>query len=210
MNRILVLFGGISGGGKNSIHEWLVKKYPQIYKKFRNSTTRTERAEERKKRIRTGIQTYNYLTVKEFEEKRKSQEIYESTVFCGNLYGMSKSAIEEVWAEGLIAVNDCELSGIKASKELYREDCITFFVKPDKDNIKSLQIAEARLRSRYAKEMKNKDKAAAIEADIRKRLAHNAEYINHDYDFDFTVVNGEGQLDTAGAKVHDIIKKHFI
>ena len=217
----LCLFGGLSGCGKTWLHEELVRQRPDKYKRSPNSTTRDERPEERKKRLKLGIISYTHLAVEEFMAKIKTKELFGQVNFCGNWYAMSRSAIEAVWAEGKTAVNDCQTEGIKAAKQEYGSNCITFFVTPHKDDDEALRISALRLCRRTAGELLALDreakdfperkaeiekKIAIKKANFKERLEDNKKYILLKDLFDYTVINEEGKGAEAVERAERIIE----
>lgn len=97
-----ILLVGKSGSGKNTVQDYLVKKYG--LKPLLSYTTRAKRYPEE--------DTHTFITEQEYEEIKKKEKIIAYTFYNGNHY----FATEKQFAESDIYIIDIE--GIKCIKEL--------------------------------------------------------------------------------------------
>ena len=97
-----ILLVGKSGSGKNTVQDYLVKKYG--LKPLLSYTTRARRYPEE--------DTHTFITEQEYEEIKKKEKIIAYTFYNGNHY----FATEKQFAESDIYIIDIE--GIKCIKEL--------------------------------------------------------------------------------------------
>jgi len=220
---IFVAFPGLAGCGKTTIHTKLVEKYPNEFERPPNFTTRNERPEEKKKRLKHGTKSYVHLKPEQFKAKLEEKDIFGEVNFCGSWYGMSISAIKAVWKKGKIAVNDCQMKGIEAARKKFGSDFIAIFVTPHEDDNEALRISALRLCKRTHEELsaldielkaeKNperqkeiKAKMAMIKASFRERLEDNKEYIKLKKSFHYVIINKEGEFEKALAQAYEIIQ----
>jgi guanylate kinase len=182
--ELAVVFFGPSGVGKDSVLQGLVTKYPKAYEKFANMTTRAMRAGE------VSGRSYHFITHDEFMEKIKSGEVFEHTHHYDNYYGMSKNAIDNITKTGKVAVNTCDIVGIREIKKLYKDGVLTILVSAPRD------IVKARLAGR-GDSMEEQE----------KRLADYDEVMSHAHELDFKVENIE--LEKAVDEVHDFITNYI-
>jgi len=184
MEKLVVVIDGPSGVGKDSVILGLLDKHNEMYEKFANTTTRERRPNEIE-----GV-NYNYVTKPEFLRKIKDGEVYEHTYRFDNYYGMSKNAIEAVWTRNKIAVNNCEIVGIRATKKLYGKNCLTVFIKASRADV------ESRLIGRGDSEEKRKH-----------RLSEYDEYMSHEHEFDCVIENKI--LDKAVDELHEVVVNYL-
>jgi guanylate kinase len=131
---LVVVLCGPSGVGKDSIVAALVKKHPDIYEKFANVTTRAMRPGE------VEGKSYHFVTEPEFKRKISAGEVFEHTHHYGAYYGMSRAAIESITARGKVAVNTCDIVGIRAAKAIYGAGALTVLVKAPRADIEKRLI----------------------------------------------------------------------
>ena len=184
MRKLVVVIAGPSGVGKDSVMQELVSKHPHIYSKFANTTTREKRVGEVE-----GV-NYYYVTQAEFLRRTEVGEVFEHVHHYGNYYGMSKKAIEGVWASGKIAINNCQINGIRETKKLYGNNCLTVFIKASRRDV------EERLIKRGDDEEKRKI-----------RLADYEEFMALEPEFDYAIENKN--LDKAVDELHKVIVNYL-
>merc|ERR1711894_771212 len=98
--------------------------------------------------------------------------------FSGNMYGTSKSAVNDVLNSGKICILDIDVQGVKAVKETDLTPLLVFIKPP------SLEVLEERLRSR----------GTETEESLSKRLgaaAAEMEYGEEEGNFDIIIVNDD-------------------
>ncbi len=128
---MLVLLSGVSGSGKDTIKQELLKRMDNITT-MPSYTDRPPRPGE----IEKGV--YNYVTTEEFEEKIKNGEFYEYSVHHEHYYGTSKKILNEKIADGKIIVKDIEVNGTENLISLLKDDIkiVTIFLRVPKDELR--------------------------------------------------------------------------
>ncbi|TTM04433.1 Guanylate kinase [Bagarius yarrelli] len=107
---------------------------------------------------------YHFTTREKMQEGMDNGEFIETSEFSGNMYGTSKSAIEDVQAQNLICILDVNLQGVKNIKQTDLNP-IYISIQPP-----SMQILEQRLRDRQTETEENLQKrleAARIDMELR-------------------------------------------
>lgn len=184
MKQVAVI-AGPSGGGKNSILDALVERYPSCTRLV-TATTRAPRHGEQ-----NGVD-YHFLSTSEFMQALSEGNILEhrDVVALGTHYGVYKPDIDAKMAEGKIVLAHLDIVGARRLKELY--DATTVFVMPD-----SPDVLEHRIRSR------NPD---MDDAEVMERLAIGKREMETDVkEYDYTVVNAQGKLNKAVEEVARIL-----
>ena len=88
---MLIIFSGVSGSGKNTIMNELLKRRKDIFVLEQSSATTREKRESDKE-----FNTYKYLTQKEFEEGIKNGDFFEYENVHGCYYGVLNEALQRV------------------------------------------------------------------------------------------------------------------
>lgn len=105
---LVLLISGTSGAGKNTIIQGMLN---QDGYKFISSYTTRERRD-----VDTPNQ-YQYITVQEFEEKIKSNEIFEYDMFNNNYYGTSRKLFSDGLKNADVVMKDISVMGFKNIEE---------------------------------------------------------------------------------------------
>ncbi|XP_054012143.1 guanylate kinase isoform X2 [Hylaeus anthracinus] len=181
--RPLVLCGP-SGSGKSTLIKRLFEEFPDKFGFSVSHTTRTPRPGEEDGK-------HYYFTTKEKMQKQMEQgEFLETATFSGNLYGTSKSAVEDVQRAGKVCVLDIEMQGVKQIKQSSL-DPLYIFIKPP-----SVDELEKRLR----------DRQTETEDSLQRRLSiarTEMEYGESPGNFDIVIENDN--LSKAYDKLRDFI-----
>lgn len=165
-NKSIVIIEGPSGVGKDTIINELVKRYPKLFGKPINATTRSMRENESQNN------PYLFLSEQEFLKMRKNGEIFEHTIRHGTYRGMRKSSFDEIINSGRIAIRDCDINGLNAIKKLYGNRVISIFLTAPKEEIKKRFLS----RNEPSESMTT-------------RLKDYDEYIKFAKDFDYVIEN---------------------
>lgn len=180
-NAQLFVIAAPSGAGKTTLVKALVTRHPEL--RFSISyTTRPQRRNEA-----DGVD-YLFVDRARFETLREAGEMLESATVFDNLYGTSRTQVEEHLAAGHSVLLEIDWQGaeqVRASMP----DCTSIFIFPP-----SLRELERRLRSRGT------DSDWVIERRLRDALSDMA----HWSEFDFVVINDD--LDQAVADLDAVFR----
>lgn len=180
MNAKLFVLAAPSGAGKTTLVKALVDRQPDL--RFSVSyTTRRQRENE------VDGKDYVFLdTEEEFEALRHAGEMLESARVFDNLYGTSRSQVEEHLDAGHNVMLEIDWQGARQVRKAMPE-CVTVFILPP-----SREELERRLRGRKTDS----------EYVIRRRLRDALGDMSHWEEFDYCIVNDD--LDTAVAELSAI------
>lgn len=182
----LFIISGPSGAGEDSIINELEKIFP--IERVITTTTRNMRPGE------SQGNPYWFISKEEFIRRRNNNEFVEwAEQYNGNLYGVTKKEIERVRNSGKIGTWKIEWKGVITAKKLFPETPAIFITVPD------LKTLENRIRQR--------DNVA--EEYIKERMEYTKEWLKHEDIYDYKVVNEEGKLNEAIAKVAKIIRVYL-
>ncbi len=176
----LFVIAAPSGAGKTTLVQALLKKHPEL--RFSISyTTRPQRRNEA-----DGV---DYLFVDEatFKSLRAEGRMLESATVFDNLYGTSRTQVEEHLRAGDHVILEIDWQGARQVRESM-PDCVTIFVLPP-----SLAELERRLRDRRT------DSAEVIERRLRDAVSD----MSHWDEFDYVIINDD--LDNAVADIESVL-----
>lgn len=157
-----------SGAGKTTLVEALVDSLPKITVSI-SHTTRPKRPNEMH-----GI-NYYFIEREEFEQKIEHGDFLEHATIFDNLYGTSKSWVEETLSKGMDVILEIDWQGHQQIKELFPHSIGIFILPPSMDD----------LRMRLIK--RNQDHPDIIQ----KRLTDAKETVSHVNEFEYVVVNDD-------------------
>ena len=128
---MLVLLSGVSGAGKDTIKNELIKRMDNVVS-MPSYTDRQPREGE------VNGQIYNFITTQEFEERIKNNEFYEYSVHHEHYYGTSKEILNKTIKSGKIIVKDIEVNGTKNLLKIFKNnmDIVTIFLRVPKDELR--------------------------------------------------------------------------
>ena len=128
---MLVLLSGVSGAGKDTIKNELLKRMDNVIT-MPSYTDRLPRPGEV-----DGV-IYNFVTTEEFEQKIRDGEFYEYSVHHEHYYGTSKKILNENIMAGKIIVKDVEVNGTENLVKLLKNDIkiVTIFLRVPKDELR--------------------------------------------------------------------------
>ena len=179
----LFVIAAPSGAGKTSLVRALVGKHPDL--RFSVSyTTRKQRPNEK-----DGVD-YFFVTREKFEALKRRGEMLESATVFDNLYGTSRSQVEEHLREAHNVVLEIDWQGARQVREAM-PDCVTIFIMPP-----SLGELERRLRQRRT------DSTEVIDRRLRDAVSD----MSHWDEFDHVIINDA--FDAAVAALDAVIGGH--
>ena len=165
---IALVLSAPSGAGKTTLVRRLRAEFPGIGYSV-SCTTRAPREGE------VGGRDYNFLSRRDFEQRRDAGEFAEWAEVHGNLYGTPLAPVEAMLAEGRDALFDIDVQGA-AQLKLNLEAATFVFILPP-----SMEELERRLRLRGQDD----------EADIERRLANARRELREAAWYDALVVNDD-------------------
>lgn len=184
---MLIVLSGVSGSGKNTVIDNLIKNNKN-FRVFKSATTRKARNEEKKKGV------YIFLSEEEFNEKIRNNQFFEYEKVHDNFYGILKDQLELVSKnKELNYIRDIDVNGnIKLRNYFPRDEILSIFLDaPD-------EILKERL-------IKRGEKKESIE----KRLARAEFERKHKKDYDLIIenLNLENTLNIICNKINSIKNK---
>ncbi|TRZ02789.1 hypothetical protein DNTS_028826, partial [Danionella cerebrum] len=108
---------------------------------------------------------YHFVSREKMQEGIDNDEFIENAEFSGNMYGTSKSSIEDVQAQNLICILDVDIQGVKNIKKTDLNP-IYISIQPP-----SMEILEKRLRDRQTEtedSLQKRLEAARIDMELSK------------------------------------------
>lgn len=123
----LICLVGPSASGKSFICDELVKN--PIFRKVRALTTRAPRPDG------ADASEYKFVSEAAFDQAVADGDMVEHTVYAGHRYGIDKREIEEIWNYGRVAIKPVDIHGAIACKAAYGDQCITVFIRRNKEAI---------------------------------------------------------------------------
>ena len=164
----LIVIAAPSGAGKTSLVKALLEDLNDFKLNLSISfTTRKKRIDE------TEGESYYFINKKEFNNRLEKKEFLENAKVFGNLYGTSRSWVEQQTKKGCNVLLELDWKGAAQVKSVY-PSAITIFVLPPSYKELKLRLLE-----------RGQDRAEVIET----RLAEAKEEIHQGKNFDFLVVN---------------------
>ena len=181
MSSIIVI-SGAAGSGKGT----LVKKLTADNNKYfisRSVTTRAIRGDDI-----PGV-SYHFTTREKFEEMIAADEFVEHAEYSGNYYGTPVTPIKQAMADGRNIILEIDTKGAIQIKKRFPEAILIWITPPDYENL------ERRLRSR----------GTNTESDILRRLETAKRELTLLDEYDYIVINRDGEADTAVEQIRTII-----
>lgn len=170
-----------SGAGKSTLVNALLEREPQISLSI-SHTTRPPRPGEQYGRH------YFFVERPDFEKEIADGIFLEHAEVHGNLYGTSRTVVEEKLGSGADVLLEIDWQGARQVRK-GKPDCVSVFILPP-----SRAELERRLRGR------NTDAADVIE----RRLINSREEIAHAHEFDYIIVND--RFETALGDLQAIVR----
>lgn len=182
--NFLVILSGVSGAGKNSLIEALIKKTGK-FSNWVSYTTRPQRSNEIEGRDRY------YISNEEFEKSIEKGEFVEFENVHGHFYGRKKKDFEQIVNAGKIPIMEVDVRGAQKFKRIFK-NAVSFFIMPP-----SLEVALERLEKR----------GTESEKDIETRRQRYHMEMSQKDKYDYTIVNDE--LEKAQEELAEIIEREY-
>jgi len=194
LNRrgILFVLSSPSGAGKSSIAKYILNKDEDIRLSV-SYTTRKKRKDEVKGK------DYNYISIKEFKEKIKSNYFLEWAKVFDNYYGTPRDFVLDKTSSGIDVLFDIDWQGTQQLSENDGFDLVSIFILPP-----SKKVLETRLKTR----------AQDTTFEVIKRMSQATDEISHYMEYSYIIINDD--LEKASNQVLSILnaerlkRKRFI
>ena len=164
----LIVIAAPSGAGKTSLVKALLATTPALRLSV-SHTTRKRRDTEQEGR------EYHFVSVPEFERRRRAHEFLEHARVFDNFYGTSRAFVEQQLAAGHDVVLEIDWQGAQQVRHAMPQ-CLTVFILPP---------SRAALAERLAR------RATDTAEVIARRLADASGDMSHYREFDYVVVNDD-------------------
>jgi guanylate kinase len=184
-NGILFVISGPSASGKGTVVKSLLSMFDDVGLSV-SATTREPREGE------VDGQSYFFITKEEFESRIARGEILEHTVYNNQYYGTPYTGVKNALDSGRDIILEIEVDGACQVKKKFGDNAVTIMLTPP-----DFATLEARLRGR------NSEKS---EETIKWRLSRAKEEIKLLPEYDYWVVNEDGQVDACAILIHKIIE----
>jgi guanylate kinase len=179
---LMLVLSSPSGAGKSTIARNLLEEKELGLALSVSVTTRARRPSEIE-----GVH-YHFVSKKEFDRLRQSDELLEWAEVHGNFYATPREPVEAAMAKGQDMLFDIDWQGALQLKDKMRADIVSIFILPP-----SMKELKARLKRRA------EDRETVIET----RLTNARVEIEHWRDYDFIIINDD--LDRAYTEVRAIV-----
>lgn len=180
---LLVVISSPSGGGKDSVINALLKRFPNSAR-FVTTTSRSPRPGNKE-----GVD-YHFISQSEFQKKIEQNKFIEYNFYADHYYGTEKTRLVETLKNHPLVLTQIEVNG-KHNLDKAKIPHLAIFLIPE-----SLAELGNRIRRR----------GGVTEVQIKERLAIAKQEIQASADYDYKVVNAEGKLKQTIDKIAEIIK----
>jgi guanylate kinase len=180
---LLIVVSGQAGVGKDSLIQRMKERgYPVHF--VVTATDRPPRPGE------VHGKDYFFLTTDEFEQMVQDGELLEHAVVYGQYKGIPKQQVREAMASGKDVIMRVDVQGAATVRQIAPEAILIFLVASSEDEL------EQRLR----------DRGSDSPEQLAERLVTAHEEMGRLTEFDYVVVNPDGELDRAVDDVVAIIR----
>lgn len=186
-NGLLIIISGPSGSGKSTIVEHLIKKSDNFYYSI-SATTRPIKNDEV-----NGVH-YHFMTHDEFQKLIDNNEFLEYKPYSSGFYGTMKSKVLEQLETGKDVVLDIEVQGALDIMDKYPKAVSIWLLPPNYSTLKQRLY----------------DRKRDTPEEIENRLKISKEEMKCFYEYDYIVVNNDGEQEEAANEIMDIIKSEKI
>lgn len=180
---LLVLISSPSGGGKNTVIKRLLALFPHSAQ-FTTTTSRAKRPGEQ-----DGAD-YFFISRQEFEKKKSDRAFLEYNEYAGNWYGTEQIKLEDALAAHDVVFSQADVNGKRGLDDKHVPHLSIFLIPENLEN----------LRRRIAK------RGGTTPKDIDKRIAIAAKEIEASKEYDYRIVNKDGEIDETVEKIRKIIE----
>lgn len=180
---LLVVISGPSGAGKDVLIQEIKRQGAPLHFVV-TATTRPRRKHE------VHGKDYIFVSMEEFAEMIEQQELIEYAIVYGDYKGIPKQQVREAMASGKDVIMRVDVQGAATVRQIAPEAILIFLVASSEDEL------EQRLR----------DRGSDSPEQLAERLVTAHEEMGRLTEFDYVVVNPDGELDRAVDDVVAIIR----
>jgi len=181
----LILISSPSGGGKNSVIKELIARFDNAVQ-FVTTTTREKRDGE------IDGTDYHFLSREYFKRKIEADDFVEYNDYAGNLYGTEKEKLSASLETYDLVFSQADVNG-KHSLDKLGIPHLSIFLMPE-----SMDVLRERIINR----------GGVSEEKMHERLHIAEEELETSKDYDYRVVNKEGELEKTVEKIRKIIEEY--
>lgn len=183
-NPLLIVISGPSGVGKDTLARMLIDTNPERFYFVVTATTRPPRAGE------VEGKDYFFLTSDEFAEMINNDELLEHAIVYNDYKGIPKQQIRDALDSGKDVIMRVDVQGAATIRKIIPNAIFIFLVTPSENDLVE------RLTER---------KSETAEG-LQLRIATARQEMKRIHDFDYFVVNGQGQQQEALDQIVSIMK----
>ncbi len=179
--EMIFILAAPSGGGKTSLAKALLQHDDRLLTSVSHTTRAQREGEEH------GLH-YHFCDHEHFTKMNQAGAFVETSEVFSHLYGTSKAAIAEIFAQSKDVLLDIDWLGAKNFKKMYPQQAVSIFIMPP-----SLDALEARLCAR------DQDDEDTIKLRMQQAQSHMQHYVH----FDYVIINND--FDQSLAQLRSII-----
>ena len=179
---LFIVISGPSGVGKDAVLARM-RESGRSLEYIVTVTTRPQRAEE-KDNI-----DYHFISAAQFQEMIEQEELLEWANVYGNMYGVPKQPIKQALERGQDTVVKVDIQGAATIKKLLPQAVLVFLMPS------SMEELALRLKQRHTESI----------FDLALRMKTAEEEIKQLSQFDYMVINKQGEFDRTIAQIEAII-----
>lgn len=179
---LLIVISGPSGVGKDAVVQWLKKSRLPVHFVV-TATTRKPRPTEVH-----GVD-YFFYSMEEFQRMIDENELLEYALVYGDYKGIPKEQVRQALASGKDVILRIDVQGAATIRKLCPEAVLIFLTTASEEEL------VARLRARKTESPE----------ELKTRLEIARQELACARDFDYVVLNREGELERTGAVIEAII-----
>jgi len=179
---LFIVISGPSGVGKDAVLARM-RESDRSPEYIVTVTTRPQRAEE-KDNI-----DYHFISAAQFQEMIEQEELLEWANVYGNMYGVPKQPIKQALERGQDTVVKVDIQGAATIKKLLPQAVLVFLMPS------SMEELALRLKQRHTESI----------FDLALRMKTAEEEIKQLSQFDYMVINKQGEFDRTVAQIEAII-----
>ena len=184
LKKNILIISSVSGGGKTTIINELLKLFPHRFRVAITATTRSPRTNE------IDGKHYYFLSYDKFHQMIQENQFIEYAKVHSNFYGIPAWELDKAIEEKKILILNIDYQGMRTIKKKYPSNVLSIFLMPP-----SKEIWLERLKKRNTES----------EKELQIRIQEGEKEIQAAKKYDYIVINGE--LNECIHQIVDILKK---